>query len=89
MKIVYWLVTDTKLYVPVVTLRSEDNASLLKLLSEESKRSIYWNKYKVILKDHNTNSNTRERIDASFKGVNKLFVLPYAYGNNVTNENFI
>ena len=29
----------------------------------------------------------RERLDASFQGVNKLFVLPYAHGDNVTNEN--
>ena len=29
----------------------------------------------------------RERLDASFQGVNKLFVLPYAGGNNITGEN--
>ena len=29
----------------------------------------------------------RERLDASFQGVNKLFVLPYADGNNITDEN--
>ena len=27
------------------------------------------------------------KLDASFQGVNKLFVLPYASGNNVTDEN--
>ena len=37
--------TDGKLYVPIVTLPAEDNAKLSKLLSEEFKRSIYWNKY--------------------------------------------
>ena len=26
-------------------------------------------------------------LDASFQGVNKLFVLPYARGDNITNEN--
>ena len=41
-------ITDTKLYVPVVTLKTEDNTKLSKLLSEEFKRSVYWNKYKVI-----------------------------------------
>ena len=45
------------------------------------------NKYKVILKDHDANNNIGELLDASFQGVNKLFVLAYAYGNNVTNEN--
>ena len=41
-------ITDTKLYVPVVTLKTEDNTKLSKLLSEGFKRSVYWNKYKVI-----------------------------------------
>ena len=40
--------TDTKLYVPVVTLSTEDNAKLSKLLSKEFKRTVYWNEYKVI-----------------------------------------
>ena len=41
-------ITDAKLYVPVVTLSIEDNAKLTKLLGERFKRSVYWNKYKVI-----------------------------------------
>ena len=45
-------ITNTKLYVPVVTLKTGDNAKLSKLLSEEFKRSIYWNKYNASLKDH-------------------------------------
>ena len=43
-------ITDTKLYVPVLTLKTEDNAKLSKLLNEGFKRSVYWNKYKIILK---------------------------------------
>ena len=80
-------ITDTKLYVPFVTLKTEDNAKLSKLLSERFKRSVYWNKYQAILKDHAENENIRERLDASFQGVNKLFVLVYAHGDNITNEN--
>ena len=41
-------ITDTKLYVPVVTLKTEDNTKLSKLLSQGFKRPIYWNEYKVI-----------------------------------------
>ena len=41
-------ITDAKLYVPVVTLSTEDNAKLTKQLSEGFKRPVYWNKYKVI-----------------------------------------
>ena len=59
-------ITDTKLYVPVVTLKIEDNAKLSKLLSEGFKRSVYWNKYQDILKDHAENENIRERLDANF-----------------------
>ena len=73
-------------YVPLITLKIEDNTKLTKLLNEEFKRSIYWNKYKVIFKNYN-NEYIRERIDASFQGVNKLFVLPYASGDNITNGN--
>ena len=79
-------ITDTILYMPVVTLKTEDNTKLSKLLSEGFKRPIYWNKYKIIFKNYN-NRNTRKRLDASFQGVNKSFVLPYASGDNITNEN--
>ena len=41
-------ITDAKLYVPIVTLKTEDNTKLSKLLSDGFKRSIYWSKYKVI-----------------------------------------
>ena len=80
-----FIITDAKLYVPIATLRTEDNTKLSKLLNKGFKRPIQWNKYKVIFKDYN-NEYIRERIDASFQGVNKLFVLPYAGGANVTNE---
>ena len=69
-------ITDKKLYVPVVTLKIEDNAKLSKLLSERLKRSVYWNKYQVILKDHAANTYIRERLDANFQGlINCLFLL--------------
>ena len=41
-------IADAKLYVPVVTLSAEDNVKLVKQLNQGLKRSIYWNKYKVI-----------------------------------------
>ena len=73
-------ITDAKLYVPVVTLSVEDNAKLTKLLSERFKRSVYWNKYKVIPnKIYNADDYIRELLDASYQGVKRLFVL--AYGN--------
>ena len=54
-------ITDAKLYVPAVTLSIEDNAKLTKLLSEEFKRSVYWNKYKVLPNEiYNQNNHIRE-----------------------------
>ena len=41
-------ITDAKLYVPVVTLSTEDNTKLSKLVSEGFKRPVYWNKCKII-----------------------------------------
>ena len=37
--------TDTKLYVPVITLSTEDNEKLLEQLKSGFKRIINWNKY--------------------------------------------
>ena len=77
-------ITDKQL--PVVTLKTDDNVKLSKLLKERFKRLVYWNKYKITLKDYD-NEYVTERLDASFQGVSKLFVLAYARGDNVTNEN--
>ena len=82
-------ITDTKLYVPVVTLKTEDNAKLSKLLSEGFRRPIYWNEYKIIPnKNYNPNEYIRKRFDASIQGVNRLFVFPYigSDGNNIITE---
>ena len=80
-------ITDTKFYVPVVNLKTEDNAKLSNLFSKGFKRSVHWNEYRLAIKDYDTSTNIREKLDASFQGFNELFVLAYAYGNNVTNEN--
>ena len=38
-------ITDTKLYVPVVTLSTQENTKLLRQLKSGFKRVINWNKY--------------------------------------------
>ena len=85
-----FVIRDAKLYVPVVTLKIEDNEKLSKLLNEGFKRSVYWNKYKIILKDYPLNEELRERLDATFQGVSKLFVIAYQRGddNYVNKEAF-
>ena len=53
-------ITDAKLYAPVVTLSTEDNAKLSKLLTKRFKRPVYWNKYKIIPnKTYDENDNIR------------------------------
>ena len=39
-------ITETKLYIPVVTLSIQDNAKVLEQLKSGFKRTINWNKYK-------------------------------------------
>ena len=70
-------ITDAKLYVPIVTLSVEYNAKLSKLLTEGFKRSIYWNKYKVIdnIKVNINNGNEEKYIRKLL--VKRLFVLKY------------
>ena len=61
-----------------VTLSIEDNAKLSKLLSEGFKRSVYWNKYKIIPnKIYNKNNYIRDLLEASYHRVKRLFVLTY------------
>ena len=38
-------IIDTKLYVPIVTLSTQDNAKLLQQLKSGFKRTINWNKF--------------------------------------------
>ena len=38
-------IIETKLYVLVITLSSQDNAKLLQQLKSDFKRIIHWNKY--------------------------------------------
>ena len=70
-------ITNTRLYVPVVTLSTQENAKLLQQLKSGFKRVINWNKYlsKPELLEQNPNLN--HLVEPSFQGVNRLFVLPF------------
>ena len=70
-------ITDTKLYVPVVTLLTQDNSKLLQQLKSGFKRVINRNKYlpKPDLLAQNPNLN--HLVGPSFQGVNRLFVLAF------------
>ena len=75
-------ITDAKLYVPIVTLSSDDNVKLSESLSDGFKRAVCWNKYKVIdnkvveIAAENGGKYIRELLDSSYQGVKDcLFLL--------------
>ena len=75
-------ITDTKLYVTVVTLSTQENTKFLQQLKSGFKRVINWNKYlsKPELLPQNLNLN--HLIEPSFQGVNRLFVLAFENDNH-------
>ena len=70
-------ITDTKLYVPVVTLSTKENAMLLQQLKSGFKRAINWNKYLSKPETFRRNANLNYLVEPSFQGINRLFVLGF------------
>ena len=70
-------ITDTKFYVPVLTLSTQHNAKLLQLLKSGFKRTIDWNKYQSGPKTYAQNQYLNHLFDSSFQGINRLFVLSF------------
>ena len=67
-------ITDTKLYVPVVTLSTQKNTKFLQQLKSGFKRLINWNKYLSKPELLAQNPNLNHLVEPSFQGVNRLFV---------------
>ena len=79
-QVVSFMITNTKLHVPVVTLSTKDNNNLTKQLNDGFKRSIYWNQYvskPLTEQEANKTGIIRFALDAAFQGVNRLFVLVF------------
>ena len=70
-------ITETNLYVPVVTLSTQDNAKLLPQLKSGFKRTISWNKHLSKPEILAQNAILNHLIEPSFQGVNRLFVLAF------------
>ena len=68
-------ITDVKLYVPVFTLSTENDETLLEQLRTGIKRTIKWNKYRSEMTNQTQNNNLNHLIDPTFTRVNRLFVL--------------
>ena len=70
-------IAGTNLYVPVVTLSTQDNAKLLPQLKSSFKRTISWNKYLSKQELLRQNPNLNHLVEPCFLGVNRLFVLAF------------
>ena len=84
-----FIINDTKMCVPVVTLSKEDNKDFIEQQNKGFQRSIYWNEYKTKEINENADANVFKYInlDPSFQGVNRLFVMAYNSANNQPNRN--
>ena len=70
-------ITDKKLYVPVVTLSTQENAKLLQELKSGFKRVLNWNKYLSKPELLAQNPNLNHLVEPNIQRVNKLFVLAF------------
>ena len=83
-------ITKTELYVPAVTLKTEDHNKLSQLLDNEFKRTIYRNQYKSKIEDvtqpHNNNNYKRTVLDTAIQGVNRLSVMGFNDNDELQNN---
>ena len=79
-----FIITDTNVYVPVVTLSTQDNATLLQQLKSRFKHTIGWNKYQPKIATQVINPYLDSLIDPSFQGANRLFVVQFENVNHRT-----
>ena len=70
-------IIETNLYVPIVTLSTQDNAKLLPELKSGFKKTISWNKYLAKPELLAQNPNLNNLIEPRFQSVNRLFVLAF------------
>ena len=78
-------ITDTKLYVPVVTLSTQEN-KFLQQLKSGFKRVINWNKYLSKPELLAQNPNLNHLVEPSFQGVNRLFVIAFENDDDRTSD---
>ena len=79
-------ITDTKLYVSLVTLSTEDDIKPLQQLESGFKRKINWNEYLPKRTNHARNRYLDFLIDPSFQGVNRPFVLSFKHDDDWENH---
>ena len=70
--------TDTKLYVPVVTLSTVNDKNFLEQLKSGFKRTVKKNKYGSQMTIQSNSSNLNYLIDPTLTKIDRLFVLSFA-----------
>ena len=84
-------ITNWELYVPIVTLNTENNNKLSELLSKGFERTVVWNEYKSEIEKvtipQNDNIFRGTTLDVSFQGVSKLFAAAYETDDIQRNAN--
>ena len=70
-------IKDAKLYVPKVTLSTEDDNKLLEQLKWGYKRTVNWNNYRSEMTKPTKAKNLNYLIDPTFIKANQLFVLSF------------
>ena len=73
---IIFIIKDTKLYNPVVTLLAKDNQKVSKLFSKGFERSVSSNNNKTKSENRKTTTNLLV-LKPNVVGVNRLFVLNY------------
>ena len=77
---VSFIITSTKLYVPVITLTINEN--ILENIKQGFRRTISWNKYRSEITERPKNNNLDYLIDRAFRNINRLFTLSFKNGEN-------
>ena len=84
-------ITKCELYIPIVTLNTENNNTLSELLSKGFERTVILNYYKSKIESEtipqNDNMFRRTNLDVSFQGVSKLFTAAYETDDIERNAN--
>ena len=72
-----FLITDTKLCIPVLTLSEDNDKKNLEQLISGFKGTVKWNKYRSQMTIQPQNNSLNYLIDPAFTKVNRLFALPF------------
>ena len=79
-------ITDTKLYVPAVTLSTQEDTKFLQQLKSGFKRVVNWTKYLSKPELLAQNPNLNHLVEPSFQGINRFFVLAFENYNDRTSD---